>query len=298
MSFETGYEIEQRARADSQRRLAVSKQLPALPAPSRASVPHPPTNPPHLSADHFPRSSPHVASLPTPTRQPTTSVDTPVRASSSRPSVSATPLRVPDFGPAQPAEPPRMQDIPEEERPDLPAARLRRNRPHVNYAAKVARDVRFEDDDGHVLLISGDKSPLHAPAADPKNRKEAMADDPTGWAAAEAKELENHKNNHSFELIDKEEFEREAPGRRLVKLVWVYKRKRNGKLKARLCVQGCSQQPGVDYDQTHCATMRGTSLRMLSALASKHELAMRRWDFVSAFLQGDLEKGEVVYIYI
>ena len=57
-----------------------------------------------------------------------------------------------------------------------------------------------------------------------------MADDPVGWAAAEAKELDNHKNNKSFELIDKEVFEREAPGRRLVKLVWVYKRKRNGKL--------------------------------------------------------------------
>ena len=34
---------------------------------------------------------------------------------------------------------------------------------------------------------------------------------------------------------------------------------------------------------------------MLSALASKHGLEMRRWDFVSAFLQGDLEQGEVVY---
>ena len=70
-------------------------------------------------------------------------------------------------------------------------------------------------------------------------------------------------------------------------------------MKARLCVQGCSQQPGVDYDlnydQTHCATMRGTSLRLLSALAGKHGLLMRRWDFVSAYLQGKLEEGEVVY---
>ena len=34
------------------------------------------------------------------------------------------------------------------------------------------------------------------------------------------------------------------------------------------CVQGCTQQPGVvDFDQTHCATMRGTSLRLLSAVA-------------------------------
>ena len=66
-------------------------------------------------------------------------------------------------------------------------------------------------------------------------------------------------------------------------------------MKARLCVQGCCQQAGVDYDQTHCATMRGTSLRMLSAIAGQHSLRMRRWDFVSAYLQGKLEPGEVVY---
>ena len=66
-------------------------------------------------------------------------------------------------------------------------------------------------------------------------------------------------------------------------------------MKARLCVQGCTQQPGVDFDQTHCATMRGTSLRLLSAIAGQYGLYMRRWDFVSAFLQGDLEAGEVVY---
>ena len=74
-----------------------------------------------------------------------------------------------------------------------------------------------------------------------------------------------------------------------------HKKKRNGKLKARLCVQGCSQQPGVDYDQTHCATMRGQSLRMLSAVAAQHNLRMRRWDFVSAYLQRELEEGETVY---
>ena len=64
-------------------------------------------------------------------------------------------------------------------------------------------------------------------------------------------------------------------------------------MKARLCVQGCTQQPGVDFDQTHCATMRGTSLRLLSAIAGQYGLFMRRWDFVSAFLQGELEEGEI-----
>ena len=111
----------------------------------------------------------------------------------------------------------------------------------------------------------------------------------------EKAELDNHARNGSFTLIDRSKFEAEAPGRRLVKLVWVYKRKRDGRLKARLCVQGCSQQPGIDFDQTHCATMRGTSLRMLSAIAGQHGFKMRRWDFVSAFLQAELEEGEVVY---
>ena len=122
-----------------------------------------------------------------------------------------------------------------------------------------------------------------------------MTDDSKGWLEAEQAELKNHRNNGSFTLMDRDAFEREAPNRRLVKLVWVFKRKRNGKMKARLCVQGCTQQPGIDYDQTHCATMRSTSLRMLSALAGHNGFLMRRWDFVSAFLQGDLEEGEVVY---
>ena len=60
-------------------------------------------------------------------------------------------------------------------------------------------------------------------------------------------------------------------------------------------MQGCSQIPGVDYDQTHSATLRPTSLRILAALSAKLNLNMRRWDFTSAFLQGSLLEGEVVY---
>ena len=87
-------------------------------------------------------------------------------------------------------------------------------------------------------LHSSSTSP---PSADPRNHAEAMADDPVGWAEAEAAELKNHEDNGSFTIIDRSEFEREAPGRRLVKLVWVFKRKRSDHMKARLCVQGCTQ---------------------------------------------------------
>lgn len=93
---------------------------------------------------------------------------------------------------------------------------------------------------GNAFIVQSDAETKQ----DPKNHAEAMADDASGWLEAETAELDNHKNNGSFELIDRSLFEQEAPNRRLVKLVWVYKRKRNGRMKARLCVQGCTQQPG------------------------------------------------------
>ena len=104
--------------------------------------------------------------------------------------------------------------------------------------------------------------------------------------------MANHHVNGSWTCIQRSEVPR---GRNLVKLIWVHKMKRDGTLKARLCVQGCRQVPGVDYDQTWCGAMRGTSLRLLSQLAANCNMRMRRWDFVAAYLQGELLEGEVVY---
>ena len=43
--------------------------------------------------------------------------------------------------------------------------------------------------------------------------------------------------------------------------------------------------------------MRSGTLRTLSACAAQLGLGMRRWDFVAAYLQGELQEGEVVYCY-
>eukprot|EP00965_Chrysotila_dentata_P080570 2658549-Pleurochrysis_carterae.AAC.1 len=37
--------------------------------------------------------------------------------------------------------------------------------------------------------------------------------------------------------------------------------------------------------------------RVLAALAAANNMRMRRWDFVAAYLQGELQDGEVVYCY-
>eukprot|EP00965_Chrysotila_dentata_P044404 1475984-Pleurochrysis_carterae.AAC.1 len=65
-----------------------------------------------------------------------------------------------------------------------------------------------------------------------------MADDHVGWSAAERAEIANHASNRSWTYIDRFEV---PPDRSVVRLIWVYKRKRSGALKARLCVQGCAQ---------------------------------------------------------
>ena len=43
--------------------------------------------------------------------------------------------------------------------------------------------------------------------------------------------------------------------------------------------------------------MRAASLRVLSACAARENLRMRRWDFVAAYLQGELLDDEVVYCH-
>eukprot|EP00965_Chrysotila_dentata_P034887 1161366-Pleurochrysis_carterae.AAC.1 len=61
-----------------------------------------------------------------------------------------------------------------------------------------------------------------------------MAKDRVGWGTAERAEIANHANNGSWTLIDRLQV---PVDRSIVRLIWVYKRKRSGALKARLCVQ-------------------------------------------------------------
>ena len=87
-------------------------------------------------------------------------------------------------------------------------------------------------------------------------------------------------------------------GRRIHKLTWVYKVKRDGTIKVRLCVQGCTLQSGVNYDQTFSSTLRHSSARALFAHAARRKCHVRSIDFVAAYLQGSFLDGEVVYCYM
>lgn len=109
------------------------------------------------------------------------------------------------------------------------------------------------------------------------------------WKAAMISEMESLAENHTCCLT-------ELPkGKKAIKCKWVYKTKVNANgeevcHKARLVVKGCSQQKGIDYEETFAPVVRYTSLRFLFALAAKHKLMIHQLDAVTAFLNGDLEE--------
>jgi hypothetical protein len=115
------------------------------------------------------------------------------------------------------------------------------------------------------------------------------------WPEAMDKEMNNHAVNETWVKIHRDQLPR---GRRVHKFVWVFKLKRDGSAKGRLCVQGCSLQGGVDFDQTFSQTLRHSSARAIFAYAARKGLAVRSIDYVAAYLQGQFTAGEVVYCHM
>ena len=68
--------------------------------------------------------------------------------------------------------------------------------------------------------------------------------------------------------------------------------------KVRLCVQGCTLESGVDFDQNFSSTLRHCSARCLCAHAARKKCSVRSIDFVSAYLQGMFLDGEVLYCHM
>ena len=129
----------------------------------------------------------------------------------------------------------------------------------------------------------------------PSTFKQAHAAGEPWHPTATSKEMSNHKNNESWTVLGSSELPK---GRRLHKFVWVFKMKRDGTAKARLCVQGCTMVDGIDYDQVFSAALRYGSARGLFAFAARKGCRVHSIDFVAAYLQGEFMEGEVIYCHM
>ncbi|GJU52052.1 zinc finger, CCHC-type containing protein [Tanacetum coccineum] len=89
------------------------------------------------------------------------------------------------------------------------------------------------------------------------------------------------------------------PGCKPLGCKWIFKRKMKvggtiDKFKARLVIQGFRQKEMIDYFDTYAPVARITTIRLLLALATIHNLVIHQMDVKTTFLNGDLD--EEVYM--
>ncbi|GJW70894.1 zinc finger, CCHC-type containing protein [Tanacetum coccineum] len=129
---------------------------------------------------------------------------------------------------------------------------------------------------------------------DPKTFDEAMkSQDVAFWKEAINDEMDSIMGNNTWVLADL------PPGCKPLGCKWIFKRKLKvdgtiEKFKARLVIQGFKQKSGIDYFDTYAPVARISTIRLLIAMASIHNLIIHQMDVKTAFLNGDLE--EEVYM--
>ena len=84
-------------------------------------------------------------------------------------------------------------------------------------------------------------------------------------------------------------------GRKQIGCRWVFDVKRDAtgtiiKFKARLVIQGFSQEFGVDYSDTFSPTVKIKSIKFLLAIATQEDLEIQQLDFKTAFLNASLDE--------
>ena len=163
-------------------------------------------------------------------------------------------------------------------------------------ARMLEMDVSIDHrEEGLEALLVSMNHALRADSPDaPSTHAEAMKNGKV-WIPSEKVELDNHKRNESWVTITRDQL---PAGRRVHKLIWVYKVKRDGTAKSRLCVQGTTLEANVDYQQVFSAALRHSSARALFAYAARNSCRVRSVDLVAAYLQGRFIDGEVVYTHL
>ncbi|KAD7477710.1 hypothetical protein E3N88_00846 [Mikania micrantha] len=126
---------------------------------------------------------------------------------------------------------------------------------------------------------------------EPKNYHTALRDN--GWVEAMQLELLQFKKQQVWELVPLPQ------GKCAIGTKWVFRNKtdENGQIvknKARLVVQGFSQEEGIDYDETFAPVARLEAIRLFLAYAVLHKLKVFQMDVKSAFLYGKIK--EEVYV--
>ncbi|CAL2229802.1 unnamed protein product [Prunus armeniaca] len=109
---------------------------------------------------------------------------------------------------------------------------------------------------------------------EPENYEDAAQDE--SWRKAMEAELEMIEKNDTWKLVER------PFAKPVIGVKWVYKTKLN--------LDGYSQKPGIDYNETFAPVARLDTIRTLIALAAQKEWSLYQLDVKSAFLNGVLKE--------
>ncbi|XP_070031955.1 uncharacterized protein [Nicotiana tomentosiformis] len=122
---------------------------------------------------------------------------------------------------------------------------------------------------------------------EPKNVAKALQD--TDWVNAMQDELNKFERSHVWHLVPRPK-DKSVIG---TKWVFINKLDEDGTVtrnKARLVVQGYSQEKGIDYDETFAPVARLEAIRLLIAFADYMKFTLHLMDVKSAFLNSYLKE--------
>ncbi|CAJ1938910.1 unnamed protein product [Cylindrotheca closterium] len=162
-----------------------------------------------------------------------------------------------------------------------------------SYRTVIAREVHAEElvDE----CITANPMAFAATLADEDTMYLHQAKKERDWIhfhTAMVKEIEDHTKGGHWEIVPRKSM---PQGHKAMRGVWSMKRKRRVgtgeiyKWKARLCIDGSSQEKGVNYWDTYSPVVAWETIRSLLTLAIMNGWTTRQIDFVLAFPQAEVE---------
>lgn len=163
------------------------------------------------------------------------------------------------------------------------------------WAVSDGEPALLEDFEGLVNVFLAETA--DSEALEPRTLAEAKRrPDWLQWEKAILEELATLKAAGTWVL------EEPPPGANIIGSKWVFKAKKDAagfiaRLKARLVAQGFSQIGGVDFDDTYAPVARLASSRAIIAMANRLDLLLHQVDIKGAYLNGELNDNEVLYMH-
>ncbi|KRY65173.1 Retrovirus-related Pol polyprotein from transposon TNT 1-94, partial [Trichinella pseudospiralis] len=115
------------------------------------------------------------------------------------------------------------------------------------------------------------------------------------WLEAMKREYDALVKSNTWEIVSR------AQKQKVITWQWVYNTKFNadGSIKqriARLVAKGFQQRPNIDFHETYASVARLSSIRTILAISANYGLTAHQLDFVSAYLNEEIE--EEIYMQI